>query len=65
MKAKRHEHFCELSFISVGPLRATLVIGWSIMGPFTCTETMALNRYINICILWPEFSNWPPIYSLG
>ena len=26
-----------------------------IVGPFTCTETMALNGYINICILWQEF----------
>ena len=31
----------------------------------TCTETMALNGYINICILWLEFSNWSPIYILG
>ena len=36
-----------------------------IVGPRTCTETMALNGYINICILWQEFSYWPPIYSLG
>ena len=36
-----------------------------IMGPCTCTETMALNGYINICIIWQEFSNWSPIYSLG
>ena len=36
-----------------------------IVGPYTCTETMVLNGYINICILWLEFSNWSPIYSLG
>ena len=35
------------------------------VGPCTCTETMALNGYINICILWQEFSNWSPIYGLG
>ena len=34
------------------------------MGPCTCTETMALNGYINICILWQEFSNCHPIYSI-
>ena len=37
----------------------------SIVGPCTCTETMALNGYINICILCLDFSNWFPIYSLG
>ena len=36
-----------------------------IVGPCTCTETMALNGYINICILWQEFSNRSPVYSLG
>ena len=36
-----------------------------IVGPYTCTETTALNGYINICILWLEFSNWSPMYSLG
>ena len=33
--------------------------------PCSCTETMALNGYINICILWLEFSYWSPMYSLG
>ena len=36
-----------------------------IVGPCTSTEIMALNGYINICILWQDFSNWSPIYSLG
>ena len=36
-----------------------------IVGPRTCTETMALNGHINVCIIWQEFSNWTPIYSLG
>ena len=36
-----------------------------IVGPCTCTETMALNGYINICILWQEFSNWFAIYIPG
>ena len=36
-----------------------------IVGPCTCTETMALNGYINICILGQEFSNWSLTYSLG
>ena len=36
-----------------------------IVSTYTSTETMAVNGYINICILWQEFSNWPPNYSLG
>ena len=35
-----------------------------IVGPCTYTETMALNGYMNMCILWPKLSNWSPIYSL-
>ena len=40
-------------------------ISCCIVGPCTCTETMGLNGYINICIRWQEFSNWFPIYSQG
>ena len=51
----------EISFVTTSP---DPIISY-IVGPCTCTETMALNGYINICILWLEFSNWSPLYSLG
>ena len=36
-----------------------------IVGLYTCTETMALNGYIHICIIWQESSNWSSNYCLG
>ena len=55
---------CLRPVIRVGLVGVSSISSY-IVGPCTCTETMALNGYINICILWQEFSNWPPIYSLG
>ena len=50
-----------------GPLEQSVLDPMSsyIVGLCICTETMALNGYIDICILWQELSNWSPIYSLG
>ena len=49
----------------VETLSVSYPISSYIVGLCTCTVTISLNGYINICILWQEFSNWSPIYSLG
>ena len=59
-----HVHICLTTGVRVGSVKSVPdPFSSYIVGP--CTETMALNGYINICILWQEFSNWSPIYSLG